>query len=170
MDENEFWQLIDRSRRESGGDVWDQAALLTDALAEWDPEEIVSFDRHFAGQMRKAYRADLWAAAYIVNQGCSDDAFADFRAWLIGQGKQVFEAVLADPERLGDLVEPGETADCEDMLFAGSRAYRRRTGGQDVPEDAGEHAPVKLQGSHLTPEQRQERFPNLWRRYLGSGD
>jgi hypothetical protein len=93
VDENSFWELIDRSRQEGGGNVWEQAARLTALLAGLDPEEIVSFDRHFDAKMVTAYRADLWAAAYIVNQGCVDDAFTDFRAWRIGQGKEVFDAV-----------------------------------------------------------------------------
>jgi hypothetical protein len=171
MDENSFWKLIDRSRQEEMGNVWQQAALLSDWLAELDPEEILSFQRHFNAQTRKAYRADLWDAAYIVNEGCSDDAFADFLAWLIAQGKEVFDAVLANPDVLGDVfrdvVEPGETADCEDMLFAPARAYRRRTRGQDFPEDQLDSEPLQLQGSHLSPEEMQKKFPKLCQRYHG---
>lgn len=171
MDETRFWELIDRSRQEGEGDVWQQAALLTSWLAEIDPEEIVSFQRHFDAQMGKAYRADLWDAAYIVNEGCSDDGFADFRGWVIAQGKEVFDALLANPDILADVthdrVEPGGTADCEDMLYAASRAYRRRTGGQDMPQDELNNEPLQLQGSHLTPEEMKKRFPNLCRRYQG---
>lgn len=34
------------------------------------------------------YRRDLWAAAYIIGGGCSDDSFIDFRAGLIAQGHE----------------------------------------------------------------------------------
>ena len=32
------------------------------------------------------YRWDMWAAAYLIGGGCSDDGFIDFRAGLIAQG------------------------------------------------------------------------------------
>lgn len=37
------------------------------------------------------YRYDLWAAAYLIGGGCSDDSFTDFRAGLIGQGCDWYE-------------------------------------------------------------------------------
>jgi hypothetical protein len=171
MDEKSFWKLIDRSRQEGRGDVWQQAAVLTDWLAGMDAEEILSFQRHFNALARKAYRADLWDAAYIVNEGCSEDAFADFLGWLIAQGEAIFDAVLDNPDTLGDVfhnfVEPGGTADCEDILFAASRAYRRRTQGQEMPENQLDNKPLQLHGSHFTPEEMQKRFPKLCRRYNG---
>jgi hypothetical protein len=171
VDEKKFWELIDRSREAGGGDVWQQAALLTTWLAEIDPQEILSFQRHFNVQTRKAYRADLWDAAVIVNEGGSDDGFADFLGWLVAQGKEVCDAVLANPDTLGDVfharVEPGGTADCEDMLFAASRAYQRRMQGQEMPEDPRDTEPLRLQGSRLTPEEMKQRFPKLCRRYHG---
>lgn len=57
-----------------------------------------------------AYRWDLWAAAYIINGGCSDDGFRYFRDWLISEGRSVFEKALKDPDSLADLphVDPAE--------------------------------------------------------------
>jgi hypothetical protein len=43
---------------------------------------------------------DQWGAAYLANGGCSDDGFDYFRGWLIGQGRKVYETVLADPDSL----------------------------------------------------------------------
>ena len=46
--------------------------------------------------MQKSYLSSLWAAAYILMDGCSDDTFDYFRGWLIAQGKETFEKVLDD--------------------------------------------------------------------------
>jgi hypothetical protein len=139
MDETRFWELIERGRQQSGGDVWHQAALLTDSLAQLEPEEILSFDQQAGTQMGKAYRADIWAAVYLVYDGCSEDGFEAFLGWLLAQGKEVFTAVLANPGCLGDLLPPEDVPGCEDMLFVTARAYRRRTGGQEIPEYHEDH-------------------------------
>jgi len=62
-----------------------------------------SFHRHFDEREDRAYTWELWAAAYIVGGGCSDDAFSDFRATLISMGRQTFERVIADPQSLPSL-------------------------------------------------------------------
>jgi hypothetical protein len=53
--------------------------------------------------MADSYRNLLWAAAYLINGGCSDDGFESFRCWLIVQGRTVFERSVADPDTLADL-------------------------------------------------------------------
>jgi len=47
--------------------------------------------------MADSYRVDLWGAAYLINGGCSDDAFEYFRGWLIVQGRGTYERIVADP-------------------------------------------------------------------------
>jgi hypothetical protein len=84
--------------------------------------------------MAGSYRTPLlWAAAYVINGGCSNDGFEYFRGWLIVQGREVFEHVVADPGTLADLPviraqAPGAAyLECEDTLYA-SRAYWAATG------------------------------------------
>ncbi|MEU1251459.1 DUF4240 domain-containing protein [Micromonospora arida] len=40
---------------------------------------------------------DVWAAAYLIGGGCSDDSFIDFRAGVIALGREWYERVLASP-------------------------------------------------------------------------
>ncbi|WP_257233953.1 DUF4240 domain-containing protein [Streptomyces sp. JV178] len=47
-----------------------------------------------------SYRAPLWAAAFTINGGCSDDGFDYVRGWLVLQGHEVFERAVADPDSL----------------------------------------------------------------------
>src|SRR5262249_33459755 len=92
MDTSQFWQIIERSKAESGGDCDKQVDALTTILLELPAEEIEEFATIFGRFHAQAYRNDVWAAAYIMNDGCSDDAFMDFRSWLIGQGEAVYTA------------------------------------------------------------------------------
>jgi len=72
MDTTTFWSLIDTSRDEGQDDIERQIAVLTGVLEELRPEEIIEFDRIFREHLAMAYRWDLWAAASIINGGCSD--------------------------------------------------------------------------------------------------
>ncbi len=51
---------------------------------------------------RDAYAWPVWGAAYLVEGGCSDDAFMDFRDGLVLAGRATFERTLADPDTLAD--------------------------------------------------------------------
>jgi hypothetical protein len=67
---------------------------------------------------RDAYRWDLWAAAYVINGGASDDGFEYFLGWLMAQGRTRWEATLADPDSLADIVD-ADTGDLdgEELLY-----------------------------------------------------
>lgn len=81
------------------------------------------FDRAFAA----AYQWLLWAAAYIIEGGCSDDGFMDFRYGLISRGRSVFERALADPDSLADVAD--DTTDGfipnEDFGYVAQRVYQK---------------------------------------------
>jgi len=83
MDTLTFWKIIDESRQRADGDLDKQVDMLRARLEQSEPEEIVQFDKLFREYWIRAYTWDLWAAAYIIGGGCSDDGFMDFRGWLI---------------------------------------------------------------------------------------
>jgi hypothetical protein len=157
-----FWQLIEESHENAGGDPDEQVAELTDLLSELPPDEIVAFDRQFRGLLADAYRWDLWGAAVVINGingGCSDDGIEYFRCWLIGQGERVYREALADPESLVDRAEAGGLTEGESLLYAAVDAYKVETGRelpvtvQDPPEPAGEP---------WEEDELERRFPKLW--------
>lgn len=140
MDMQQFWGLIEDSRRQildpaDGDQVAGRASAL---LSAYSREEIVAAGQILRELMAKSYRTPLWAAAYVVNGGCSDDGFDYFRGWLIVQGCEVFEHVVADPDALADLPvirahAPGEAhLECEDTLYIAARAHRAVT-GEELP-------------------------------------
>ncbi len=126
----EFWNLIERAKHKAFGDIEEQSEILKEILAERPLEDIVEFGKIFKHFHALSYTSDLWAAAYIIQGGCSDDMFDYFRAWLIAQGKNVFENVIENPETLAKIipVEEGEEIDGECMLSVADEAYERKTG------------------------------------------
>jgi TPR repeat protein len=125
MNEEQFWNIIETTQRKSEGDGDLQVSLIEKALGELPEPDILDFDRLLNEFMAASYTQNLWAAAYLINGGCSDDGFDYFRAWLIAQGKDVFQKALKDPETLVDVAEPD--VELELLLYAAAKAYEART-------------------------------------------
>ncbi|NHZ36271.1 DUF4240 domain-containing protein [Massilia sp. CCM 8692] len=136
LEKNDFWTLIDASRLAADHDPEAQVDTLEGLLAELEADQIVEFDRLMVEHVNRAYHWDLWAAAYIIGGGCSDDGFMDFTGWLIGKGEQVYEAALRDADSLADVVgEADDECQVEGMLYAPGKAWEEKTGrsGDDFP-------------------------------------
>lgn len=82
MTETLFWELIDKCK-EKGEDAEEQMEWLKYQLSKRPVKDIIMFDFIFNTYYLKSYTSDLWAAAYIIMGGCSDDCFDYFRAFLL---------------------------------------------------------------------------------------
>ena len=141
MDSTELWDLVETARDEADdpGDADAVAETLVRMLADRAPEVIEAFDVALAGLVAESYLTELWAAAYLVNGGASDDGFDYFRGWLIAQGRDVFEAAVADPDSLAEVpavrraLAAGDELECEAMLGVAWDAYEAAT-GEELPE------------------------------------
>jgi hypothetical protein len=171
MNKAAFWKLIDGSRENSGGDLDEQVADLRARVEKLDPIEIVQFGKLFDEFWIRAYTWDLWAAAYILGGGCSDDSFLDFRGWLISRGERVYEEALRDSETLAQVVDAEDGDECkyEGFQYVAREAWQNKTRKRpgDFPasevkqarEPAGE--PWSEDGDDL-----KLRFPKLWRKFV----
>jgi len=176
MTKKRFWEIIEQSRRtidpehaDGDFDNFDrQVQELTPLLSALPLDEVVSFARHFSDRLFEAYDYKLWAAAYLIGQGCSNDGFHDFRTWLISMGRQVYERALKDPDSLAEVVaRPG----IPDFFFEGIGAvayevYEART-GRKIP-DYEVHHPRKPTGTRFDEDDMayfQRTFPGLWAIY-----
>ncbi|GLY68915.1 DUF4240 domain-containing protein [Amycolatopsis taiwanensis] len=138
MDIRQFWTLIDdaRSQVPAPADSDAVAGRASTLLAACPREEIVATQQVIWDLMADSYRNPLWAAAYMINGGCSDDGFDYFRGWLIAQGRDVFEQAVADPDALADLPSiraaavDGAEMECEDTLSIAWNAHLAATGEQ----------------------------------------
>jgi hypothetical protein len=128
MDEATFWGLIDASRAQAADEGAGQEEVLADMLAELGSKEIVAFDATFRRLHAAAFTWDLWAAAYIIEGGCSDDGFTDFRSGLIGLGRKVYEDAIRDPATLVSQPATGVDFTNESMMYAAMGAYERVAG------------------------------------------
>lgn len=131
--EADFWNIIERAKKISNGDTTYQAELVTEMLAGRPLADIVKFGNIFSKLHRKTYRSDWWAAAYIINSGCSDDGFEDFRAWVISRGQKAFEEAVKDPESLVKHVNKNNMGECEAelLIYAALEAYDQKTDKDD---------------------------------------
>ncbi|MFD3522564.1 DUF4240 domain-containing protein [Streptomyces sp. NPDC058653] len=138
MDKDQFWQLVETARaRESGGaDEEAVAGRASDLLAARPVEEILAAQQALWDVMADSYTNPVWAAAYLINGGCSDDGFDYFRGWLLAQGRDTYTRVIADPDSLADLpavraaaAEAGDV-ECESVLGICWNAHIKATGEQ----------------------------------------
>ncbi|PKV85754.1 uncharacterized protein DUF4240 [Streptomyces sp. TLI_146] len=143
MDTQEFWTLIDDARAQvaHAADAEAVAARAADLLSARPVDEIVAFQQVFWDLMAASYRQPLWAAAYTINGGCSDDGFDYFRGWLIAQGREVFDRAVADPDALAglsavrDAAVEGWEMECEEALGIAWDAHLAAT-GKELPGDS----------------------------------
>ena len=134
MDEASFWDLTAQTRAEADNDTGRQSELLEERLRTLPPQQIVAFQRRRHRLDERAYTWDLWGAAYVIEDGCSDDCFRDFRAYLISLGRDTYEAALRDPDSLATVVQDAETGDWENADSVAADAYEN-VAGEDLPAE-----------------------------------
>lgn len=165
MNEGEFWKLIELSRRAHIGNASHQVDWLQVELEKRPGQEILDFDRLLREQMAVAFTWELWAAAYIINGGCSDDGFDYFRAWLIAQGFEVFHNALKDPETLANVAETD--ASLEELMYVAAKAYEVRTNTK-FPRTAHPAPDISSDPFDEDEEALQTKYPKLFAKFSGS--
>jgi hypothetical protein len=161
MNTNEFWNIIESAQAEDP-DPNAVAATVQSTLEGMLLEEVVEFNRELNQRQLDSFRWDLWAVAYIVNGGCSDDGFAYFRAWLITKGRAYFEAAMGNPLRAAD--EAGfDENECEEMLYVASSVYHEMTG--NYPEETGVEFPESPLGEPWEEDEVESLYPELNERF-----
>ncbi|MFE5807655.1 DUF4240 domain-containing protein [Streptomyces sp. NPDC056491] len=139
MDKQTFWKLIETARADA--DPQGVASRAARLLADRPETEVAQAQQVLWDLLAESYRAPLWAAAYVINGGCSDDGFDYFRGWLLTQGREVFEAALADPDSLAahaavrEAAAEGLELEDESTLSIAWTAYRAAV-GRELPADS----------------------------------
>ncbi len=168
MTEDQFWDFIANARAVAGHDLEalrEQFSVQAETLSN---DELVALHGWIWTFLNRSYLSKLWAAAYLINGGCSDDGFDYFRGWLVAQGKTVFFAALENPDSLADYLpqipdwEPYEELEFEDMLSVASDVYQARTDQYPPfpPRDANHQ--FGEMWNEDDDDFYQEHFPNLF--------
>lgn len=106
LDVDLYWQIIENSLQ-LADTLEEQEENLIKELSQLTAEDIIGFRLRTEFFMYQSYSNELWCAASIMNDGCSDDGFQHFRLWLISQGKQIFSDAMVDPDNLSTYFEDG---------------------------------------------------------------
>jgi hypothetical protein len=164
---DEFWNTVE------GLDPENAVAELTERLQKLSPSEIAAFHVHFCQAHRQAYNWSLWGAAYLIDGGCSDDSFMDFRYGLISRGRKFYESTLQNPDSLADTLSDDDFIPNEDFGYVASHVYKNKT-GEDIPDPGLPRLgnPTGAEWDLDNPEWTFEdpalcakNLPKLWRRY-----
>lgn len=160
---DQFWDIVGKVHRDSGGDMDRKCELLEAELRSLPLDEVRSFQRHFDECQDRAYTWELWAAAYIIGGGCSDDAFSDFRATLISMGRQTFRQALADPQSLADMDYDAETTYDEGFQYVAATVEDERSGDQRYVRY--QPHPDEPSGQPWNEDEIAARYPKLAEKY-----
>lgn len=125
MSEDKFWQLIETMHDTCGEDQEKALIWIRKELRKLTLEDVLGFDHMFLAYREAADKYGLGSVASLMEQGCSDDGFIDFRAWLISQGKKVYLAALKNPEFLVNVKEQ-EYYRFEDLNYVGTKVYMEK--------------------------------------------
>jgi hypothetical protein len=179
--EKRFWDLIAVACRhdveEDFTDEWGRA--LVAQLKTLPAQDVVRFDRWFNEKTAELYTYDHWGAAYFINGGASDDGFCYWRCWLVGMGKAVYEAALADPDSLADVINPESDLDYEAEIYSAALHAWEDLGRTEEEFDRLEAALGPWRGEQKLGgrkwdfgswAERKRRFPRLVARFGGGED
>lgn len=168
MTDEWFWCIVESSWP-SAEDLLSPIHLQKyfDTLALLQEPDLCKFGKAKELAKKQANKYNLWDAAYVLNNGCGDDDFANFRAGLIALGKEVFYRVLESPdEALAALPIAEQLIRCEAFDYVPCEVYEHRF-GNELPEAYLPH--TEPEGTYLgcgpDPEILEEKYPLLFNKY-----
>ena len=163
MNEGEFWKIIHAAKEKAKGDFETQKVELGKMLMKRKPADIASFDNRFYFISNQLYHHDIWAAAKIIDGTCDDDCFDCFREWLIGQGKEVVDTALQNPDSLADY-EIESNADRVGLSLMAGNAFYFKTNAELYP-DYVLTIQYEIKGEPCEENELDGRLPNLFQKY-----
>lgn len=158
-----FWSLI-----EQHVDVGSYGGIHSDRLLEnlalLSIEELLAYQEQVSALSAASRTWRLWGAAHLIHGGCPDDTFDYFRSWLIGQGRHVFESVLANPDSLASLAT--EQALDDEIYSSGEAALRSK--GHELEWKNSSWPTLEQDIDFSDEEQMQRCYPRLHKRFGGA--
>ncbi|MEX0173160.1 DUF4240 domain-containing protein [Streptomyces sp. LMG1-1-1.1] len=148
MNDDAFWALIDELSRRPG-DRDERLEWLRAELIRRPAAESVAFQVYLKEACEAADTRAVWTAANRVEGGgCTEDGFHYFTLWLVGQGREVYASVVADPDVLAevpgvrslagrhpDTWDDDEWPEWEELDYVAQDAFDELTGQEDDEGD-----------------------------------
>ena len=155
-----FWSIIEKVKAAE----YPEVALKVE-LKDLSLSELVEFQQHFDTFHKDAYVWNLWGAARIINEYCSDDGFDYFRRALISLGRSVYENALKDPESLVKIELTGIVSN-ESFGYVAGEVYEEKT-GEEIPHKSinSTVGPLAMDWDINDDSEGAIRFPRLCKKY-----
>lgn len=184
MTKDEFWYLIEACRA-AGPARAQREAFLRSRLSRAPRRHLLDFVQHLSGTREPANTYRLWRAADIIMDGhCSTDSFHYFQMWLVGLGREAYDAAIGDPDTLAAVPEVRRLAalprpwpdddlpDWESLEYVACEIGDQRTDiDGDIRDVLTEERwidvrmdphPVDAEWAELDPVEVSRRYPDLW--------
>lgn len=161
MNLQDFWETIERA---SIAD--DICEGLAGELQHLSPEEIRSFQSHFDTLLNKANLWDLYGAANIMEGGCSEEGFVDFRNGLISRGREFYEQVVKSPDSLAEVVEDDDWISFEEFGYVAGEIYEEKTGGEIPRPDFQDVKPMGKMWDFEDEAVSRKHLPKLYAKFM----
>jgi hypothetical protein len=184
VDADDFWTFVDRSRK-AGTTQREREEFLAHRLGRIPRSHLLDFVQHLSATREPANTYRLWRAADILMDGyCSTDGFHYFQMWLVGLGREAYEAAIADPDNLALTPEvqalasrprpwPDDDYPTWESLeyVAVEVGYGRADIEGDIRDVVSDERDVRLrmdpnpddaEWRRLTTDQLASRYPRLW--------
>ncbi len=127
--EDMFWEMIEQSLTHST-DMDEQEEFLKTELAKLEPNDMVGFKLRVTDLAHKIHTSHMWCAGYLMNGGCSDDAFDYFKNWVVSRGKNVYYKAKEDPDTLVEFLTDDEEDyyEFETLDYVACDIFEEKTG------------------------------------------
>jgi hypothetical protein len=167
MNTDFFWTTLETARAAAPGDVDELLFQLSDALDGLPDDDLVQFQHQMMREYWRCFRHDLRAALFILAgaEGFTEEFIDGFGGWLLAQGRETFEKVLANPDSLAALDLLPEDVQAGDLLDLPGEVYADRTDGGELPDDPAFTPPAEPEGAALEEKDLPAKFPQLCDRY-----
>jgi hypothetical protein len=171
MNEESYWAIVDSSLKATQ-DQEEQEQFLLSALKKLTPQEMIGFHLTTAHLLNETYTSEMWCAGHIMNTGCSDDGFEDFRCWVISRGRAVYYSAKADADTLVSEYTAGREEYAFELFgYVAMEAFEETT-GEDLLEaiaDAGKlevaFIPIEFNWKRGDPESMKKICPRLYDKF-----
>jgi hypothetical protein len=161
MDEAQFWRLVEHTPEDSR--AWVES--LVETLTRSGLDEVTAFAAHLDRAFDSLYTWDLWAVAFIIDHGCSNDSFDDFRSCVIARGRTATELAVRDPTAFGLQYDHAcDRPECDRLQFVAGQAHERLTGAWGPPRSVP--PPSRPAGDDWIEADLPRRFPLVWARWM----
>lgn len=184
MNVDEFWLLIETSRR-VGAKRDEREGFLRERLWRAPRSHLLDFVQLLSATREPANTYRLWHAAQIIMGGfCSTDSFHYFQMWLVGLGRDSYEAATAEPDSLAAVPEVRRLAalprpwpddaypDWESLEYVACEIGEQRADFDgDIRDVLSDERGIRLRMDpnpddtpipHLSPGAVSQRYPGLW--------